>query len=135
MSKVMDWILSKMRLVDTEEVKEIEEEYEEPGDEPESIEKRWMELVHRKKEKEPKKDGCVYFKNVQTYEDCKLVIDNYKKGAVCVYCLYPAVNPDAQGLMNYLCGALYALDGEVSAIGENVYIASARTEREFTEWE
>ena len=59
---------------------------------------------------------------MKTYEDCRLAIDNYKRG--------PCANSDAQGLMNFLCGALYALDGEVSAVGENVYIASARATSE-----
>lgn len=40
-------------------------------------------------------------KHVQTYADCKQVLDNYKMEAVCIYRLEPAMNPDAQGMMNY----------------------------------
>lgn len=76
MNKIMDWILSQMRLVDTEDEQEDSEQETVP------IEKSWLELVHRKKEKVLEEEGHVYFKNVQTYEDCKLVIDNYKMGAV-----------------------------------------------------
>lgn len=82
----MDWILSKMRLVDVDD------------------------------------DSRVYFKNVQSYADCKLVIDNYKMGVVCIYSLEPTNNPDAQGMLNYICGGIYALGGDVSTVGESVFI-------------
>ncbi len=119
MSKIIDWILAQMRLVD------IEEEHEEPEQEPILFEKSWLELVHRKKEKVLEEDSRVLFKNVQSYADCKLVIDNYKLGTVCIYSLNPTRNPDAQGMMNYICGGIYALDGDVSTVGENVFIVTA----------
>lgn len=120
MNKLMDWLLSQMRLVDTED------EQEDPEQEAVSIEKSWLGLVYRKKEKVAEEDSRVFFKIVQSYSDCKLVIDNYKTGAVCIYSIDPAMNPDAQGMMNYICGGLYALDGEVSAVGENVFMTTAR---------
>lgn len=116
MNKIMDWILSQMRLVDTEDEQEDSEQEAVP------IEKSWLELVHRKKEKVLEEEGHVYFKNVQTYEDCKLVIDNYKVGAVCIYSLDSTINPDAQGMMNYICGGIYALDGDVMSVGENIFM-------------
>lgn len=119
MSKIIDWILAQMRLVDTED------EHEEPEQEPILFEKSWLELVHRKKEKVPEEDSRVFFKNVQSYADCKLVIDNYELGNVCIYSLNPTINPDAQGMMNYICGGIYALDGDVTTVGENVFIATA----------
>ena len=120
MNKIMDWILSQMRLVDTEDEQEDSEQETVP------IEKSWLELVHRKKEKVLEEDSRVFFKVVQSYADCKQVIDNYKVGSVCIYSLDPTINPDAQGMMNYICGGLYALDGDVSTIGENVFMATAR---------
>lgn len=122
MNNIVDWILSQMRLLDTEE------EQEEPEQEAIPVEKSWLELVHWKKEKVPEESGRVFFKVVQSYADCKLVIDNYKMGAICIYSLEPAMNPDAQGMMNYICGGLYALDGDASTVGENVFMATARTE-------
>lgn len=116
MNKIMDWILSQMRLVD------MEDDQEDPEQEAVPIEKSWLELVHRKKEKVLEEEGRVYFKNVQTYEDCKLVIDNYKVGAVCIYSLDSTINPDAQGMMNYICGGTYALDGDVMSVGENIFM-------------
>ncbi len=124
MNKIMDWILSQMRLVDTEDEQEDSEQETVP------IEKSWLELVHRKKEKVLEEESRVFFKIVQSYADCKLVIDNYKLGAVCIYSLEPAMNPDAQGMMNYICGGLYALDGDVSTVGENVFMATARKDAE-----
>lgn len=120
MNKIMDWILSQVRLVDTEDEQEDSEQETVP------IEKSWLELVHRKKEKVLEEDSRVFFKIVQSYADCKQVIDNYKVGAVCIYSLDPTINPDAQGMMNYICGGLYALDGDVSTIGENVFMATVR---------
>ena len=121
MNKIMDWILSQMRLVDTEDEQEDSEQETVP------IEKSWLELVHRKKEKVLEEEGRVYFKNVQTYEDCKLVVDNYKVGAVCIYSLDPTINPDAQGMMNYICGGIYALDGDVMSVGENIFMTITKT--------
>lgn len=53
MNKLMDWLLSQMRLVDTED------EPEEPEQEVVPIEKSWLELVYRKKEKVEEED-CKY---------------------------------------------------------------------------
>ena len=119
MNKLMEWLLSQMRLVDTED------EQEDPEQETVSIEKSWLELVYRKKEKVAEEDSRVFFKIVQSYADCKLVIDNYKLGAVCIYSLDSTMNSDAQGMMNYICGGLYALDGDVSVVGENVFMTTA----------
>lgn len=119
MNKLMDWLLSQMRLVDTED------EPEEPEQEAVSIEKSWLELVYRKREKVAEEDSRVFFKVVQSYADCKLVIDNYKLGAVCIYSLDSTMNSDAQGMMNYICGGLYALDGDVGTVGGNVFMVTA----------
>lgn len=120
----MDWILAQMRLVDTEDEQEKLEQ------ETVAIEKSWLELVHWKKEKVPEESHRVFFKIIQSYADCKQVIDNYKLGVVCVYSLDSTINPDAQGMMNYICGGIYALDGEVSSIGANAFIASVKTGEE-----
>ena len=92
----MDWILSRMRLLDMEEEQEA--------------------------------DQCVYFKNVHSYADCELVIDNFKRGAICIYSLDPMTNADAQGMMNYICGGLYAWDGDVTKVGENIFMTIYREE-------
>ena len=119
MNKLMDWLLSQMRLVDTED------EPEEPEQEMVSIEKSWLELVYRKREKVAEEDSRVFFKIVQSYADCKMVIDNYKAGAVCIYSVDTVMNPDAQGMMNYICGGIYALDGDVRTVGGNVFVTTA----------
>lgn len=122
MSNMVDWILNKMRLGYTEEELEVPDEAE-----PETVpfEKAWLEFLHWKKEKVPEGDSRVYFKVVQSYADCKQVIDTYKGGSVCIYSLDPASNPDAQGMMNYLCGGLYALDGDVTEVGRNTFMTVA----------
>lgn len=119
MNKLMDWLLSQMRLVDTED------EPEEPEQEAVSIEKSWLELVYRKREKVAEEDSRVFFKIVQSYVDCKMVIDNYKAGAVCIYSVDTVMNPDAQGMMNYICGGIYVLEGDVRTVGGNVFVTTA----------
>lgn len=113
-----------MRLVDSEDEQEKTEQ------EPVLVEKSWLELVYRKKDKVPEEDSRVFFKIVQSYADCKLVLDNYKIGAVCIYSLNPSINPDAQGMVNYICGGISALNGDVSTVGENVFMATVRKEAE-----
>ena len=96
MINLLDWFLSKMQLVDAEDEQEGLEKEAVP------IEKSWLELVHWKKDKMLEANSRVYFKNIQSYADCKLVIDNYKMGAVCIYRLGPIDNMNAQGMMNYI---------------------------------
>lgn len=115
----MDWILAKMRLVDEGS------EQEETDPEVEAVEKGWLEFFYRKKDKMPEENSLVFFKSVISYEDCKLVIDNYKVGNVCIYRLDSNIFSDAQGMMNYICGGLYALDGDIKEVGENVFMAVA----------
>ena len=43
---------------------------------------------------------------------------------LCIYRFEPNENPDAQGMMNYICGGVYALEGEVIDVGENVFMAT-----------
>ena len=50
-------------MTDTEEageIEEVEKERAESGEEAVAGEKRWLELVHRKREKVPVADGLVY---------------------------------------------------------------------------
>ena len=114
MSKLIDWMLAKLRLVDDD----IELEEVAPGDNP------WFEMVRGRKEKPLSLTGRVYYKNVQNYDDCKQIIDNYKMGAVCVYKIEVNVSRDAQELMNYICGGIYALEGDVNPVSGNVYVTS-----------
>lgn len=90
MSRMMNWFLSQMRLVDVET--------------------------------ENDESGQVFFKIVQSYGDCKLVIDNYERKVTCIYQLEPLINTDAQGMMNYICGGLYALGGDVIEVGQNLFM-------------
>ena len=64
-----------------------------------------------------------FFKIIQSYADCKLVIDNYKTGVVCIYSLASMESSEAREKMNYISGGVYALDGDISTVGENVFMA------------
>lgn len=98
MRSIMDWILEKMKLVEEEEEDEAEE----------------------REEAECKQ---IFFKNIAGYEDCNALIDHYKAGVACIFQVIPGKNADAQGMMNYICGGIYALGGAVTDIGGNLYMA------------
>lgn len=71
---------------------------------------------------EAEEEKSVYFKEIRMFADCKLIIDHYKLGAVCIFQLDSMDNPDAQGMVNYVYGGIYALGGEVEKVGENVFV-------------
>mgnify|MGYP000088026608 FL=1 len=116
-NNIMDWLLAQMRLVD------VEDEEEEAEQDVKPTEKIWPELIHRKRNMMSEKDGQVFFKIIQSYADCKLVIDNYKTGVVCIYSLASMESSGAREMMNYISGGVYALDGDISTVGENVFMA------------
>ena len=123
MSNLLDWLLEKMNLTE-DEYDEIEESAVE-----DSAEKSWAELLRRKRDKVSKEEQHVYFKNIQDYKDCKLVIDNYKNGAMCIYKFEQNQLMDIQGMMNFMCGGVYALDGHIREVGDNVFLIQVSNEK------
>ena len=113
---MMDWMLAKMKLSD-EEIEEIDIEVEE---EPVLNFYENIRLPHKKKNL-PEKNNRVFYKRITSYDDCKEIIDNYKQGAICICSITLNGDNDAQRIMNYLCGAIYALEGELISAGGNVY--------------
>lgn len=109
MKNIMDWFLEKVNLI--EEYNIDEEHSEESND----ILASRMESMSQKNE--------IFFKNILTYNDTKSVIDHYKLGAMCIIQLSPDENQDARGMLNYICGGIYALDGKIIKLGVNVFIA------------
>lgn len=113
---MMDWMLEKMKLTE-EEIEEIDLEMEEKP-----VLNFYENIrIPQKKKKIPEKNNRVIYKRITSYEDCKLIIDNYKEGAICICSIPLNKDYDAQGIMNYLCGAIYALEGEIISAGGNVY--------------
>ena len=85
--------------------------------------KTWAEIICWKKEKEIFEDRSqIFCKTVENYDDCNQLIEQYKTGVVCVFIMDPVANPDAQGMMNYVCGGIYALGGVIISVGENSFI-------------
>ena len=110
---ITDWFLSTLNLIESDE--EIEEE-------PSEDIIPWLEVIGRKKIKEPLYNKHVFCKKVISYDDTKEVISKYKLGAECVVYLNPMENRDAQGMMNYLCGGIYALEGSIKVAGSNTFV-------------
>ena len=49
-------------------------------------------------------------------------ITNCKEGAACIYRIDSVMNTDAQGMMNNICGGVYALGKDVKKARDNVFI-------------
>ena len=101
MSNFLDWILSKTKIV------EVEDELEESEIDEEFFGILWP-----------------------IYDDCNSVIDNYKAGVLCIYRIEEPINVNALALTNYISGGIYALDGTVSVVSENVFVVIARKRRQ-----
>ncbi len=122
MRSIMDWLLAKTRLVEEEEP-EIEDS--EIDDSVEANDERfsWLELVNRRKVKEAVSEKRMFFKDVRNCQDAREVLDYYKIGCVCIIRMVSESLVEAQGIMNYICGGIYALDGTVVELGVNVFVA------------
>lgn len=118
----MDWLLAKTRLVEEEEP-EIEDseidDFVEANDERFS----WRKLVNRRKVKEAVSQKQMFFKDVRNCQDAREVLDYYKTGCVCIIRMISESHVEAQGIMNYVCGGIYGLDGTVVELGVNVFVA------------
>lgn len=113
---MIEWMLAKMKLSD-EEIEELDLEVEE-----EPVFKFYENIrLPNKMKNLPKINNRVFYKRIISYEDCKEIIDNYKQDAICICSIPLSGEYNAQEIMNYLCGAIYALEGEIISAGGNVY--------------
>ena len=113
MNDFVEWILSRMRLVD-------EDDPEEQGTEVVSIEKEPEEIYKKKNRR--REYGSVYCKVIRDYEDCNQGIEYYRMGATCIYIMDSLLTTNEQNLLNYLCGGIFALGGEICAVSKNIFI-------------
>lgn len=63
----------------------------------------------------------IVYKKVKKIEDAREVINCYKAGAVCV-AHFVGNEKDNELVVNYLNGAIYALEGKVEWAGRNVQV-------------
>ena len=119
MWKGMEWFLEKMKLNDTDEhVEELQEEDE----------LVWYENYLTYKRAEKVSNPRMFCKKIETYENAKEVIWEYKDGAECLIVFNQSENSEAQGMMNYICGGIYALGGYVRKVEGNVFLVSSSQE-------
>ena len=117
MLNITDWLLEKMNLIKDGESETVEEESEEdiiP----------WLESIGRNKVKEQLYNKHIFYKIIESYDDAREVICEYKLDAECIISFNQIENVDAQGMMNYICGGVFALEGHVRDVGGNVFIVS-----------
>lgn len=113
----MDWFLEKMKLSEMDDIEE------EPQEEENSL--IWYERYMSGKSAEVLSNPRIFCKKIESYEDAKEVICEYKAGTKCVIVFNQIENPDAQGMMNYICGGIYALGGVVSKVNGDVYVVNS----------
>ena len=118
----MEWFLERLRLTDTEEPEE-EPEVELQTEEETGL---WFEKYLSQKNKVNSVNQHIFCKKMNTYEDAKEVICEYRAGAECVMVFNQRENADSQGIMNYICGGIYALGGVVWKAGEEVFVVSEK---------
>lgn len=121
MRSIMDWILAKTRLVEEEPETEDSETDDFVGAKDDRF--SWLELVNRRKVKEAVSEKRMFFKDVRDCQDAQAVLVYYKTGYICIIRMVSESLVEAQGIMNYICGGIYALDGTVVELGVNVFVA------------
>lgn len=114
MWSMMDWILGKLNLSDVENDVDM-------NDASEDI-ILWLEKVGKGKVGSRILNQHIFCKKVKSYDDSREVLHEYKSGAECVISFYPSEDSDAQGMMNYICGGVFALGGEIKPITENIFM-------------
>lgn len=120
MLNITDWLLEKMNLIDSNEMEEIELESEE-----DII--QWLEAIGRKKINDSLSKAHIFCKKILSYDDARNVIREYQSNSECIIMFNQNENSDSQGMMNYICGAVFALEGHVRDAGGNVFIISHTT--------
>ena len=115
MWNITDWFLEKLNLIDVEESDEAELDLEE-----EII--PWLEVIGRKKINDSLSKTHIFCKQISSYDDARNVIGEYMSNSECIIMFNQNENSDSQGMMNYICGGIYALDGDVMSVGENIFM-------------
>ena len=135
---------------------EIEEEYEDEIYEEEEAEEEVEERGIFKKNKKEKgvamtatstKNSKVLVVEPEFFNDAPTICDNLKNNKTVVVNLENADFEDGRKIFDFLNGAVYALDGTIQKISENVFILAPQTvdvitdemdttsTREFLDWD
>lgn len=105
MSSILDWVISILGL-DLVNTTEDYPEYE--------------AIVSHSGRDNKKNKGRIYYKVLLKIEDANALIDEYKAGTVCMFALNN--EEKAQEIYSYVNGAVYAFEGEMICISNNIYI-------------
>lgn len=98
---ILDWIFEKLKLT-TDEEREAPKSYE--FHEPNNSNKR------------------VFIKRIQSYENCQTIIDEVRKGTICLCIISPVESIQSQMMFSYIQGAVFALKLELIEVGKNTYL-------------
>ncbi|NTW70629.1 MAG: cell division protein SepF [Eubacteriaceae bacterium] len=118
---------------------EIEEEYEEEIEEQEekTEDDEQKSLFNKKPKKEKlavsKNNSQVLVVEPEFFNDAPVICDNLKNNKTVVVNLENADFEDGRKIFDFLNGAVYALDGTIQKISENVFILAPSTVDVITE--
>ena len=70
--------------------------------------------------REPTAAGTNFF-HPKSINDVATIIDAFKHGSSALVYLSELAKSDAQRVLDYLAGAVFALDGSVTPVGDDVY--------------
>lgn len=76
----------------------------------------------KKEEFDPYNLGNVVITEPKTYDDVKVIIDGLRKRQAIIIDLSKVANKDAQRILDYLSGAIYALGGAQQRISDNMFL-------------
>lgn len=119
MFSIIDWIIDSITdSDDLELIDEVEEDYEDR-------EPWWLNAVLEKNKNHEEKSNNrkVYYKIINNLDDIKDSIDHFKLDTICIV-NFKEKNDRSQEIMNYIIGAVYALDGNIIEAGRNIFIIS-----------
>jgi cell division inhibitor SepF len=123
---------------------EIEEDYDEEMEEQEEMQPKEQDqdtgnAIFNKKMKKDKPVGSgkdnskVLVVEPEFFNDAPLICDNLKSNKTVVVNLENADYEDGRKIFDFLNGAVYALDGTIQKISENVFILAPSTVDVITE--
>lgn len=108
MSSFVELLWDKMKLVDLDEEMEMTES--------ESGYFGRYKLLFKKPDKLE-----IYVSSLKKLDDVKLVINKFKHDCTCVV-KFDETDEASQDLMNYLAGAVFALEGKIEPVGRNIFL-------------
>ncbi len=121
---IKDKLLGFVAPVDDEDEEEEEEEYIQPETKPISS---YETVKNTKVKNSVNQDTKMMLFEPRTFEEAEEIATHLKQRRACVVNLHRLQRDYAQRTIDFLAGAVFALDGKIQKIGHNVILCSPRS--------